>query len=107
MEKKKGNTSSKRKKPDSSKTLDERVKSIKVKKIDKDGNSSYLNEDCVEIIRYNPISAEISLFNGKITEKLKEITLDQEGNIYVVCQNGNNYLIYQQDDNTFNIRLQK
>ena len=87
----------------SCKIINAKVKSIKVKQFDKDFNPTLLSTDSVEIIRYNLTTAVISLFNGKIEAKLTDLILDKEGNIHVRCDNGKEYLIYQQDDLTYNI----
>lgn len=80
-----------------------RVKNIHVKQLDKYSNSTYLNTDSAEIVRLNPISAEVSLFNDSIKAKIKELIIDKKGNIYIKCDNDKEYLISQQDDENYNI----
>ena len=80
-----------------------RVKNIRVKQLDKYSNSTYLNTDSAEIVRLNPITAEVSLFNDSIKAKIKELIIDKKGNIYIKCDNDKEYLISQQDDENYNI----
>lgn len=87
----------------SCKIINAKVKNFRVKQLDKDFNSEFLSKESVEIVRYNPITAEISLFNGKIKATITELILDKEGYVHVRCDNEKEYLIYQQDDSTYNI----